>query len=465
MDNNELLKIEQLSKKFDETNIPLYLSYPTESWWKDEVNEETFTEDFRRVEEPFLYFHFPYCKKPCYYCCCYKSITNDNKVKDIYLEHLDKEFMHKLSALGLTRFKNVRHMHWGGGTPTFMTFNQLEKVYNSIISKIDISGDSEASISIEAYPDDEDITPEKLRLIREMGFNEISFGVQDFDERIQKAINRNCKKEVLEKIITWARELGFRIHIDLCYGLPFQGLNELERTVRDIVEMKPDRVAVFSYAHYPMIFAMQRFIPSLSLPNSFIKVLLAKTAEEIFTSSGYCGVGTDHFVKESNLLHKASTQKNILRDFMGYSVIQRRYFIGFGNSAISFSGKRYYHNQISIKDYLECVNEDRIPLIRNKAHLLSDDDIIRNKLIQKSILCDFEIDKDEINKEFSIEFDNYFTYELQKLADYEKDEIVEFTDSDTIKITPYGKMFVRHIGHVFDSYYGQRFNRIAGLRG
>lgn len=456
MNNNELIKLERLAKKYKETNIPLYLSYPTESWWRNSATDNEFVENFKNLEEPFLYFHFPYCKKACYYCCCYKEVTLEDERKETYIQYLEKEFNNKLFLLGLDGYKNVKHMHWGGGTPTYMSCNQLERVYNNIFSKIDIAQGDDTSISIEAYPDEKVLTADKLKLLRSMGFNEISFGIQDFDERVQKVINRDCKKDVVQRIIETAKDLGFRVHIDLCYGLPFQGLNELERTVNDILEMKPDRIATFAYAHYPMAFPMQKLIPMASIPNSFIKVLLSKYAGEAFTDSGYFGVGTDHFVKQDNPLYKASLDKMIIRDFMGYSVEQRRCFIGFGNSAISFSGKAFYHNIKSIDDYVKSIDNNEIPLERNISHVLTTDDIMRNKIIQKCILCDFLIEKSQIEKEYGICFDDYFKAEMDKLVILEQDGLLDLSDSKVIKVTDTGKLFARHIAYAFDRYYNNK---------
>lgn len=453
MGNKEILELEYLAKKYDETNIPLYLSYPTTSWWKDEVDEAAFVQRYQKQSKPFLYFHFPYCQKACYYCCCYKYVTSDESKKDIYIQYLEKEFRNKLSLLGIERLTNIAHMHWGGGTPTYMSCKQIDKVFNFISKKITFSDDANTSISIEAYPDDEMINHEKLKLLRTLGFNEISFGIQDFNKRIQKTINRDCKEGVVKKIINTAKQLGFKVHVDLCYGLPFQGISELEYTVKTVAKMEPDRIALFPYAHYPVLFPMQRYIPSSSLPNSFVKIMLAKIAEEIFAANGYFKVGIDHYVKKDNPLYKASLEDKVIKDFMGYSVEQRKYFIGFGNSAISFFGNGMYHNIISLNDYYESIDKKKIPLEKNMGHFLSRDDLIRNKLIQKSILCDFAIRKDEIENEFEIYFDDYFKSELKTLIDYEKDGLVESIDSNTIRITHHGKHLSRHIAYVFDKYY------------
>jgi oxygen-independent coproporphyrinogen-3 oxidase len=453
MEQTKFPEIKFLSEKYDETNVPLYLSYPTTSWWNDAPDEDSFVKSYGPEETPFLYFHFPYCKRACYYCCCYKEVTQSDTKKQIYIEHLKKELALKLDKLCVDRLARVKHMHWGGGTPTYMSLRQIEDIFSAIAEKTDLVQSPDSNISIEAYPDEEMLTIDKLRLIRNLGFNEISFGIQDFDERIQKTINRDCSEETVKKIVGLASELGFRINIDLCYGLPFQGIPELEKTIRRIAEMKPDKIAVFPYAHYPMLFPLQRQIPLAGIPDSFMKILLIQRAGELFTSFGYKRIGIDHFVKPDNPLYEAYCKENVIKDFMGYSTEQRRSFIGFGNSAISFLGNSYFQNTGSIKDYFQELDEHRLPFKNSTMHRLSPDDLVRNELIQKSILCDFAIDKRRISEEFGIDFNDYFNKELTILENYEKDGLVESVNGDRIIVTPLGKYMARHIAYVFDRYY------------
>lgn len=451
--HSDYLKIECLAKKYNEVNIPLYLSYPTSNWWDNPVDESRFIMRHQEYCPPFLYFHFPYCAKACYYCMCYKHVAPDTTCNDVYITYLKKEFFNRLALLGLTSLDRVRHIHWGGGTPSYLTCRQIEKIHNSIFRSVKIVDKAGASISIEAYPDEKILTYEKLMLLRDLGFNEISFGIQDFDERIQKVINRNCTKHTVSNLTQTAKKLGFRVHFDLCYGLPFQGLNELEKTIEAVVRMLPHRVALFTYAHYPAVFPLQRKIPSLSIPNSFMRVMLAMHAEELLTSHGYHKVGYDHFVRENDPLFEACRNKRIQRDFMGYSVNQKREFMGFGCSAISYTGQGFYQNIHSLKKYYRAIDENTIPFERDISHQLSREDRIRNKIIQKSILSDFSICKGEIASEFGISFEDHFNHELDILARMEKDGLVDLSDSNAILVTHNGEYFVRHIAHVFDKYY------------
>jgi oxygen-independent coproporphyrinogen III oxidase len=456
MDTENLTELEYLSKKYDETNIPLYLSYPTTSFWKDDIDGESCARAFRDNPPPFLYFHFPYCKTACYYCCCYKTVSSDDADKDRYIAYLEKELKLKMKALGRDRLTNIRHMHWGGGTPTTLSCGQIERAFSSISRYAELSGGEDSSLSIEAYPDPDTLTGEKLALLRRLGFNELSLGVQDFDARIQKTINRDNPPETVKGIVRQARGLGFRIHIDLCYGLPFQGLNELERTIAHVLEMGPDRIAAFPYAHYPLGFPLQRKIPASSLPNSFIKGLLIRHASGLLAEAGYGKVGIDHFVRKDNRLCAASREKTVIKDFMGYSVGERGSFLGFGASAIGFSGRAYHHNSCSLEKYFGSLDRGEWPLEAGMAHALTEDDRIRGELILRSVLCDFSIDKERIGTAHGIRFDEYFREELAALSSYQKDGLVTDPSGDVISVTPEGRYAARHIAHVFDAYYSKR---------
>lgn len=456
MQNSSLLNIEHLAKKYDETNIPLYLSYPVESQWNSEVNTQILVEKMKGVENPFVYLHFPYCKTSCYYCCAYRCVTSDDEVKDVYIDNISRELELKSQLLGLTSSLRTSQMHWGGGTPTYMTLKQLEKLFNTISKRVNILSDSDSSISIEAYPDESIVTPEKLNFIKDLGFNTISFGVQDFDTRVQQAVNRDCKVDIVRKLIEYSRQIGLEVHIDLCYGLPFQGLNEFEKTVNLIADMQPHRIVHYPYAHFPFAYPMQKMIPSSSLPNSFIKVLLAQTAEEILVSKGYTRVGHDSFARNDTRFCKDMKEGKINRDFMGSSTESRKDLLGIGSSAISFLGDLYCQNHVSIDSYKEAIDNNLIPLNQSHSHILNIDDKIRKKVILNNILCYFKISKKAINEEFSIDFDQYFEYEKKALEQLEKDGFIVNTDEDTIELTKTGIYFARHVAHIFDAYYNKK---------
>ncbi|MGA1870060.1 MAG: oxygen-independent coproporphyrinogen III oxidase [bacterium] len=451
MENKEYLDIEVLSKKYDETKIPLYLSYPTMTYWHNHSEENNFLKHIQEEPNPFLYFHFPYCKKACYYCACFKLVESTEEEVDIYLDYLEKEISMKANSMS-SRDLSVEHMHWGGGTPTNLSLKQLERIYSIIEKHFHIVSNEKASISIESYPDFTLIDREKLTLLRDLGFTEISFGIQDFDETVQKAINRDCKFETVERLFTEARKLGLRIHVDLCYGLPFQEMAGFSDTINKILMIQPDRIAVENYAHFPLVYPLQRKIPLASIPNSFMRILLYILGRDMLLSNGYKEVGLYHFVKEDNNMYKAFIEKKINRDLMGYSVGDRRQFIGFGNSSISFIGNTYFHNKSSINEYYQWIDENKLPLEDKSSHILTDDDLIRNIIIQKEILTYLQIDKTKINNEYHVKFDDYFHTELKNLSKFEDDHVLCFEDN-IIKIVGHGKYIAKHIAFVFDKYY------------
>lgn len=443
----------RLASEYDESNVPLYVSYPVTSFWKGAWDDDAFVRAYDRTRTPFLYFHFPYCRKACFYCCCYKEVTQSGEVKEEYLRSLQSEFDLRLDTLGIKRLTGVRHMHWGGGTPTYWSTDQLRRMCETVEQRVDFDFDCETTVSIEAYPDEEILSPEKLRVLRDGGFNEISFGVQDFDERIQKTINRNNAPAALARLVGLAKNLGFRINIDLCYGLPYQGVAEFERTLHQVIDIEPDKVAVFPYAHYPFVFPLQRRIPSESVPGSFARVCLMRCAEEIFDASGYERIGIDHFVKPDNPIATAYRKGNAIKDFMGYSVEGRRSFIGFGSSAISCVGDTFFQNTASIADYRLQVGQGCLPSLNGAMHALTPDDVLRHRLIQKQILCDFVIDPGALEFEFEISFDDYFAPELERLAELTRDGLVEPVGHGSYEVTAAGRCFARHIAYAFDPYY------------
>ena len=249
MNHRQLLEWEKLSMRYDENAIPLYLSYPVESFWKQHHSEEQHNLSLASSDISFLYFHFPYCKEICHYCMCYKEALKNDGDLDLYLDYLAKDMDLRIAMLRQRPGRNGAHMHWGGGTPTLLSLKQLETIHQAIVERLKINSGDGYEHSIEAFPDPQIVTPAKLELLKSLGFNVISFGIQDFDRRIQKVINRAHDPEAVRGLIGMAKELGFRVHVDLCYGLPFQGINELERT---IVEILPAAPAESAFSRMPM---------------------------------------------------------------------------------------------------------------------------------------------------------------------------------------------------------------------
>jgi oxygen-independent coproporphyrinogen III oxidase len=449
----ELLNIEYLSKKYDESNAPLYISYPSTSYWTDNADAIKYAADCSSVRNPFLYFHFPFCENICHYCMCYKVPGMTKEQIKRYVGNLADEIELKAALRESALQDRVTHLHWGGGTPTCLDCDDISSVVEAISRHFNMNTRKGGSISIEAYPNVKMVTEEKLSLLRTLGFNEISFGVQDLDERVQQAINRSCRFEELATLVETSKRKGFNVHIDLCYGLPFQELGGFEKTMNMVLSLEPDRVAMLTYVHYPLIYKNQRHIPLASVPNSFMRVMLSKLAEDVFASANYKKIGFDHFVKHDNVLYKAAIEGTIARDLMGYSVGERKNFIGFGSSAISFLNGTYYHNAMDLGNYQKKVECKEIPLDGRNAYTLNRDDVIRNEIIQTEILSRFCVDKKAINDRFGITFDEYFSGEMDKLVFLEKDGLVSLGDPLKIVVTALGRHFCRHIASVFDRYY------------
>lgn len=454
MNHRQLLEWEKLSMRYDENAIPLYLSYPVESFWKQHHSEEQHNLSLASSDINFLYFHFPYCREICHYCMCYKEPLQSDSDLDLYLDYLIRDMDLRTEVLQV-RGPNGVHMHWGGGTPTLMSLKQLETIHRAIADRLNIDADDRHEHSIEAFPDPQMVTPAKLELLKSLGFNVISFGIQDFAPRIQQVINREHDPGAVRDLIAMAKGLGFRVHVDLCYGLPFQGINELERTIEEVLPAAPGRICIFPYAHAPMVFPRQNIIPRSAIPNSFIKVLMAERADRLLTGEGYSRLGLDHYLSSDDpYLDDLKTSGS--KSLMGYSQEDKLNYLGFGATAISFFDNSFYRSVTSIKDYYQMIEAGRIPVDLSKSYRHNDDDLLRNKLIQDHLLTRFVIDREKLENEFSIIFDSYFEQELDSLEQFEREGLVDLSDPSTIRITRTGQFFSRHIAHRFDRFYSQR---------
>ena len=455
MNHREMLAWERLAMRYDENAIPLYLSYPVESFWKQQRSEAQHDQSLASSDISFLYFHFPYCKEICHYCMCYKEPLKDDRDLDVYLDYLIRDMDLRLAVLKRGTWRNGAHMHWGGGTPTLLNLHQLETIHNAITERLDIDTSGSHEHSIEAFPDPQIVTQSKLELLKALGFNVISFGIQDFDRRIQKVINREHDPVTVRELIGMAKDLGFRVHVDLCYGLPFQGINQLERTIEEVLPANPGRICIFPYAHAPMVFPRQNIIPRSSIPNSFIKVLMAERADRLLVDNGYTRLGLDHYLSPDDP-YLEDLQTSGSKTLMGYSQDDKLNYLGFGATAISFFDKSFYRTVASIKDYYGMLDAGQIPVELKRAYRHNDDDHLRNKLIQDHILTRFEIDRSKFENDFSINFNDYFDSELQSLEQFEREGLVDLDKSGHIRLTRTGQFFSRHIAHRFDRFYSRK---------
>lgn len=447
-----MLEWEKLSMRYDENVIPLYLSYPVESFWKQQSSINQHNQSLMASNISFLYFHFPYCKEVCHYCMCYKEPLKESSDLNAYIDYLTRDMDLRLNILNQGDWQGATHMHWGGGTPTLLDLRQIETIHGAITERVPFNTGRDVEHSIEAFPDPQVVSAAKLKLLYQLGFNVISFGIQDFDTRIQRVINREHDPGSVRELITMARQTGFRVHIDLCYGLPFQGMNELEETIRQILPAEPNRICIFPYAHVPMVFPRQNVIPRSSIPNSFIKVLMAEMADRTLSDAGYTRLGLDHYLRDDDPFLD-DLKSNGSKSLMGYSQNDKLNYLGFGATAISFFDDSFYRTSASTKDYYRLLDEGKVPVVLERSYKHTPDDRIRNKLIQDHILTRFTIEPKRLEDEFAIQFDSYFKHELQGLKQFESDGLVEPSNSGVIHITRKGQLFSRHIAHHFDRFY------------
>jgi oxygen-independent coproporphyrinogen-3 oxidase len=389
--------------------------------------------------------HVPFCASVCFYCACNKVVTGDRLKAEPYLEHLEKEMRLQSSLVDPDR--TVTQLHWGGGTPTFLNDHQLRDVMRIIRASFRILDDDSGEYSIEIDP--RELREYTLAVLRGIGFNRISFGVQDFDPEVQKAIHRFQPEEITVKALTDARGLGFRsINIDLMYGLPLQTVERFSRTLDKVVGMRPDRLSVFNYAHLPHRFKPQRRIDEADLPTPDQKLEIMGMTIERLTSEGYQYIGMDHFALVDDELSVAQRNGSLHRTFQGYSTHANTDLIAMGLSAISAIDDSYTQNHVVLEDYYRALDAEHLPVYR--GYELNDDDRLRAEVIQR-LVCHGVLDTADVENRFGIDFEGYFGPERERLSRMADDGLVELR-SPGIQVTPRGRLLIRHVCKVFDRY-------------
>lgn len=448
-------ELSRLTTKYDVANIPGYLSYPTVARWSDTISDEEVLTAFRREVDTstsgaYLYFHYPYCETLCYYCACYMQVTSEPESRyDAYLASLEKELALKVGD-GPIR---AGQMHWGGGTPTYMSAKQIERAFKQIDRRVKWLPD--ATLSIEAYPDARTLSDEKLDVLADLGFNEISFGIESLDPKVLEAINRKHDIEAIRHWVDKARARNFGVHVDLVYGLPYQTVENFQQTIELLLTIQPDRLATFSFMYTPFTIKHQRAIPRAAVPSSEERYRLYEVMQDRLADIGYSTVGVDHWVKgDKDPLAVAAKQGQVVYHFQGYEPADRETFLGFGSSAISFAQGRYFQNLRSIEEYTEALDAGKLPIIRGNAAHLTADDRIRHRVVMQHIMADLMVDKARIEAEFGIKFDEYFKTALDTLRDMERDKLVSGVDGPRIAIEPMGRAFIRNIAFAFDAHAG-----------
>jgi oxygen-independent coproporphyrinogen-3 oxidase len=438
----------QLLRKYDRPG-PRYTSYPTAPLFS-----KGFTAgDFRReiiatnpadaTGDVSLYFHFPFCDTLCYFCGCTMLITRDRHRIEEYNGYLRKE-MDAVAPL-IAPGRRVVQVHWGGGTPTHLFPDQIREMGEYIRKSFRIDPSAEMSVEI----DPRELKREHLVALREAGFNRMSMGVQDFDENVQEAVNRVQPESMSRQVYDWARELGFTsINLDLIYGLPFQTLSSFEATVKKVIGFGPDRIAAFNYAHVPWLKPHQKLIHPEDLPSPEGKLEILKLTIEMLCSGGYEYIGMDHFAQPGDELARAQKSKTLYRNFQGYSTKSGADLYGFGMSAISHFRESYAQNTKNIPEYYRALDEGMCAT--HVGYRMTDDDQIRKYVIMR-LMCDLELDKRQVERNFGIVFDTYFESSRHDLGQFVDDGLVTLSP-ESISIVGAGRLLLRNIAMCFDAY-------------
>lgn len=450
----------ELIRRYDLTG-PRYTSYPTAVQFHTQVGAFDLLHalrESRKAARPLsLYLHIPFCANICYYCACNKVITKDRSRAQAYLQRLEQEI--QMIARHVDGRQVVEQLHLGGGTPTFLSHVELRQLIAHLRQHFTLLDDHSGDYGIEIDPREADWST--MGLLRELGFNRVSLGVQDLDPLVQRAINRLQSLDETRAIVEAARTLQFRsVNIDLIYGLPLQTPEGFARTVDEVIALQPDRLSVFNYAHLPERFMPQRRIDTAQLPSAEHKLQMLQRTIEQLTRAGYRYIGMDHFALPDDDLAIAQEEGTLQRNFQGYTTHGHCDLIGLGVSAISQIGDLYAQNSNDLNEYQNLIASDQ--LATKRGLICSDDDRIRRAVIQQ-LICHFSLDFAPINDEFVIDFRGYFSEIWPRLLQMSKDGLIHL-DSNGIRVTPAGRLLVRSICMVFDAYMSvqnrQRFSRV-----
>jgi oxygen-independent coproporphyrinogen-3 oxidase len=432
---------------------PRYTSYPTadrfvEAFGGSQLEQWLAKRNIGGISQPLsVYVHLPFCESICYYCGCNKVVTRDHGRAAKYIRYLEQELALLAPRLDDARrsHPSLGQLHWGGGTPTFLSRDEMRALMRSLDERFTRAADFECAIEVDPRhaPDG------TLEFLASLGFNRVSLGVQDFDAQVQKAVHRIQPEEMTRRVVHEARANGFRsVNFDLIYGLPKQTLDSFDRTLDRVIEIDPDRIALYSYAHLPTVFKPQRRIVPAELPSAETKLQILTLAIGRLTRAGYVYIGMDHFAKAHDELAIAQRQGRLQRNFQGYSTRPESDLIGLGVSAIGRIGPTYYQNHKRLDDYFAALDDGHLPVARGLE--LSADDLVRRAVIQ-ALACHFTVSIESIELAYLIDFRSYFAHELGDLRRLMDQGLVDLSD-DWITVTPRGRLLVRVICMVFDRY-------------
>ncbi|MFI3119603.1 MAG: oxygen-independent coproporphyrinogen III oxidase [Methylococcaceae bacterium] len=436
-----------LINRYDKAG-PRYTSYPTalelhEGFGDREYRQHIATSN--AAGGPLsLYFHIPFCDTVCFYCACNKIVTKNRKHAEPYLANLCKEIAMQGDLFDSSRV--VNQLHWGGGTPTFLSYEQMLTLMAATRQHFQLRDDDKGEYSIEVDP--RETNDHTIKQLRELGFNRVSLGLQDFDPAVQKAVNRLQSEEQTFSVLAAARAEGFRsTNIDLIYGLPLQTVETFARTLDKILAVEPDRFSIFNYAHMPARFKTQRQINDADMPTPDVKLAILQMVGQRLTEAGYVYIGMDHFARPNDELAVAQRNKHLQRNFQGYSTRAGSDIYAFGMSGVSQIPDAYWQNEKELPKYQEAVDAGRVPL--HKAYFVTAEDKIRRETIMRT-MCDLSLDFAAMSQKLGINFEQHFASELASLAPFEADGLVKRTLTG-LEITDTGRLFIRNIAMCFDN--------------
>ena len=433
---------------------PRYTSYPPATKFTDAVAWPQLIDELaannRTQRDLSLYFHLPFCQTLCWFCGCTTVITTQQGQSETYIGYLKKELAQMGRVLNPTR--QAVQLHWGGGTPTFLQPAEIRELGRAIRGQFTFAPNIEAGVEI----DPRRITPDHLQALREAGFNRASLGVQDFDPEVQKAVHRIQPREMTADVIKGLRALGFEsVNVDLIYGLPFQTVESFEKTLDQVLELSPDRLAIFSYAHVPWIKPSQKILEK-AMPSADTKLQILRLIVEKLTGAGhYVYIGMDHFARADDELAVAQRNKTLHRNFQGYSTRGGSDIYAFGMSSISQTQNAYWQNLKELPAYYGALDAGQPAVLR--GYLLTADDKVRRETIMR-LMCDLALDYGAMSRELGINFAHYFARELESLADLQADGLITQTATG-LEVTKQGRFFIRNIAMRFDAYLPKETER------
>ena len=450
-----------LIRRYDQSG-PRYTSYPTAAQFHDGISEKDYVKWARQSnEDPIprplsIYIHIPFCDTVCFYCACNKVVTKNHDRATDYLDHLYREIA--MQGRLFDRDRAVEQLHWGGGTPTFLDTAQIRALMEKIGQYFTLAANDSGEFSIEIDPRSADYA--KLKALRQVGFNRVSFGVQDLNPQVQKAVNRIQSEEKTREVAAAARELRYTsLNVDLMYGLPFQSVESFEETLRLVVEINPDRLAVYNYAHLPQRFKPQRRINEAELPSADVKLDILQRTIEFLSDAGYVYIGMDHFAKPDDELAVAQRNGTLQRNFQGYSTHADCDLVSMGVSAISKVCDNFSQNVRDLEEYYRLIDAGKLPI--DRGFEVTPDDLLRRDIITQ-IMCNFLLDIPAVEHKWRFNFAEKFKTEIAELQQMQTDGLLKL-NAKTLEVLPAGRLLVRNICMVFDHYLkgGGQNNRFS----